>query len=102
MLISAQIMIGRLMSNEMENTNKKLVMNHSYIFPRILLQPCYLMSSRAWEHRSIGANTGIDFGPLFCKGVHYTILSIHRSEMRLPKTRGATVVGNTCNCVSKM
>ena len=77
-------------------------MNRSYVFPRILLQPCYLMSSRAWEHRSIGANTGIDFGPLFCKVVNYTILAIHRSVMRLPNMRGAAVVGDISNCVSRM
>jgi len=55
------------MNNEMENTYEKVVMIRSYVFARILFQPCYLMSSRAWEHRSIGANIGFDFGPLFGK-----------------------------------
>jgi hypothetical protein len=90
------------MNNEVESTYKKVVMNRNYVFLRILLQPCYLMSSRVWEPRSIGANIGIDFGPLFCKGVHYTILAIHRSVMRLPNTRGAAVVSDICNCVSRM
>jgi hypothetical protein len=77
-------------------------MNRSYEFARILLQPCYLMSFTAWEHTSIGANNGIDFGPLFCKAVHYTVLAIHRSVMRLPNTRGAAVVGDIYNCISRM
>jgi hypothetical protein len=39
-----------------ENTYKEVVMIRSYVFQRILFQPCFLMSSRAWEHRYIGAN----------------------------------------------
>ena len=67
MLILAQNMIGRLMKNEMKNTYIKVVMNRSYVFPRIFLQPCYLMSSRAWEHRFICANIGIDLVICFAK-----------------------------------